>query len=488
MKKNLLIAFVALLVLLTAASPAARAQGDKGSSVKTVQRLNRAPVSKDILSVHLPRPSVHKLPNGLTVILLEQHKLPTVAFELWIRPGQLDDPKDLPGLASFTADMLREGTARRNSQQIASEVDNLGASLESTSAFGQSYSQVSASGLVTTADQLLDLMSDVTLHPSFAPDELAKYKQRALAQLEEDRSQPGFLAGEQFRRALYGDFPAGVVSATPDSVNRVSAADLQKVHHDYYNASNAMLGVVGDFQSADMLQRVEKYFAEWPAGSPAPALTAAMPPPQPERIILVDRPGSVQTNIRAGNLGIRRNDPDFFALQVMNRVVGGGPQARLFLNLREDKGYTYGAYSNTQSYIYPGSWSARTEVRTAVTDGSMHELQYEFKRIGDEPVPPAELDEAKHSLVAEFALALEDPHTLINEWLTAKYYGLPDDYWDTYPDHIAAIDAAAVQAAGRKYADLPHMQWVAVGDAKQIKEVLAKYGPVTAFDANGKPE
>src|SRR5580700_6711377 len=207
-------------------APAARSQ-EKSTPVGEVERLNRAPVNKEGLLVQLPRPTVVKLPNGLTLLLLEDHKLPTVAFAMWIRPGQLADPIDLPGLAAFAADMLREGTERRTSLQIAAEVDSLGATLTSNSRFGMSYTVINASGLADNATQVLDLLSDIVLHPVFSPSELAKYKQRERANIEERLSNPGFLAQQTFRRALYGDGPLSVVSPTKESIEKVTSADLK---------------------------------------------------------------------------------------------------------------------------------------------------------------------------------------------------------------------------------------------------------------------
>jgi predicted Zn-dependent peptidase len=211
-----------------------------------------------------------------------------------------------------------------------------------------------------------------------------------------------------------------------------------------------------------------------------------LPSPAPSKIYLVNRPDSVQTNIVAGDYAVRRADPEYIPLQVANQVLGGGPQARLFLNLRENKGYTYGAYSSISAGIYPGPWAAQTEVRTNVTDGSMHELLAEFQRLRDEKVPDAELDDARRSIVAGFALELESPLTLINDWLTVNYYDLPQDYWDRYPEQITAVRADAVQAAARKYLERDHVQIVCVGDGKQIKDVLKKYGPVEVYDTDGK--
>jgi len=480
------VAIVALMLTALAASTV-RSQ-EKTTPLSNVERLKRAPVSKELLDVRLPRPIVAKLPNGLTLLILEDHKLPTVTFTLWIRPGQLADPSDLPGLASFTADMLREGTERRSSLDIAAEADWLGATLGANARFGASYTAVNAAGFSDSAAQLLDLLSDIILHPAFAPAELVSYKQRQMAALEQRLANPVFLGQRAFRQVLYGDGPLGMASPTRDSIRRVTAEDLKHFHDQHYRPGNTILGATGDFKAGDLRVLIEKYFAAWSGSAEPPLSFAERTEPQSARITLVDRPGSVQTYIIGGSRGIRRTDPAYYSLQVMNQVLGGGPQARLFLDLREEHGYTYGAYSNFSAEIYPGEWLAAAAVRTPVTDGSMTRFVYQFKRISSEPVPQSELDDARHAIVANFALSLEQPARLLDDWMTVQHYGLPADYWDQYADRIAEVDAAAVQARSRKFVDLTHMQWVCVGDRRQVWEVLSKYGPVIVVDADGRSE
>jgi zinc protease len=486
--KYMIVAAGAIASFAFAAAPCFAQAQDKGTSISKVERLNRAPVSKEILRVKLPRPTVAKLPNGLTLVLQEDHKLPTVAFTLWVRPGQLADPKDLPGLASFTAGMLREGTAKRTSSQIANEVDALGASLEASSRFGTSYSTVSASGLINTAPQILDLMSDVVLNPKFADDELAKYKQSEGANLEQRLSNPGFLAQQFFKQAVYGDTPMAIGSPTKDSIAKISSDDLKKFHAAHYVPGNAILGATGDFRAADIEALIAKYFGSWSGAAEAPMTFADVATQQPTKILLVDRPGSVQTFVIVGDRGVRRTDPDYYGLTVMNQVLGGGPQSRLFLDLREVHGYTYGAYSRTTSDLYPGDWFASAPVRTPVTEGSMTQFIYEFKKINDQPVPQSELDDAHRAIVAGFALSLEQPSQILNDWLTVQYYGMPADYWDQYPDHISSIDAAGVQKSAKKFVDLDHLQWICVGDRKQIEATLKKFGNVSVVDVTGNAE
>jgi zinc protease len=482
-------AFGALILsafMFTASATAQDVPQDKGVSAKATRRLNRAPVNRELLQVKLPKPTEVKLSNGLTVLVLERHKVPTVNAALWVNAGSLDDPKALPGLAKFTADMLQEGTSHRSSAQLASEVDALGANLKSDVDFGSTYSEVTVSGFAENADKLLELMSDEVLNPTFPSDELEKYKTRQLSDLEQQRADPSFLSQERLFRALYGDSPAAVVSATPASVKSVSPEQLKSFHARHYLPNNAMLGVVGDFDAKQMVTLIEKHFGTWkqqPYTAPKITLPAA---PAAFKIFLVDRPDSVQTNILAGELAVPRNHPDFIPLRVMNRVLGEGTSARLFMNLREDKGYTYGAYSEFASDTYPRPIIANTEVRTAVTDGSMHELLGELKRMREEPVPEPELDDARRAIVAAFALSLERSSELLDMWMRVKHNGLTYDYWDRYPAEVAKTDSAAVQRVAKKYLDQTRLQVVCVGTGKEVKSTLEKYGPVEVYDADGK--
>ncbi len=498
MRENYRITFftrASIAAVMLAGLPAL-AQQQHDTELSKVVRLNRAPVNNEVLKVTLPRPAVTRLSNGLTVLVLEQHKLPTVNIVLQIGTGDMSDPKDLPGLAGFTADMLREGTTHRTSAQLAADVDRLGATLNCDSNFGSTVSTVNASGLSNSTAQIMDLIADVVLNPTFPADELEKYKARQLADLEQERSEPRELADERFHQALYGDFPAAVTMPTPDSIKAATVERLKEFHDRYYVPSNTILAVSGDVKADEFIELGRKTFGDW-HGQPVPKTDwNRLPPPAPSKIYLVDRPDSVQTNIVAGDYGARRTDPDYIALVVMNRIVGGGPQARLFLNLREAHGYTYGAYSRVGDDQYREAWVANTEVRNAVTDGSMQQLMYELKRIRDEKVPDSELNDARHSIVASFALSLEQTQQLLSRWILVQEYGLPMDYWDHYPAEVAQMSADAVQAAARKYVDIDHLQIVCVGDPKQpgndqkqpVLDVLKKYGTVEVYDSNGKRE
>jgi zinc protease len=471
---------------LSAALAQQTAGGDSKQLPSKVTRLNRVPVNNEILKVKLPHPTEVSLPNGLTILVLEQHKLPTIYCSLWIKSGALSDPAEMPGLASFTASQLRDGTAKRNSTQIATELDELGATFNADAGFGSNLTVVTASGLSESTDKLMNLMSDIVLNPSYPADEWQRFSRQERARLVQLRSNPGFLARERFSRAVYKDFPAAIESTTTDALQKITPDALKDFHQKTYLPNNAILAFAGDVTVAQAKELAAKYFGNWKAQPVAATKLGNVPAPGPARIYLVDRPDSVQSNILAGGLSLSRNDPDYVPLAVANRILGGGGASRLFANLREDKGYTYGAYSRVSSDLFPGLFIANTEVRNAVTDGSLHEIMYEFKRLRDEKVPQSELEEAKRSIISSFALSLANPAGIVNSWMSVKYYGLAPDYWDHYSDQIAKVDADTVQRMAKKYIDLDHLQIVVVGDAKQVGEAVAKYGTVEMFDADGK--
>ncbi|HXG93962.1 MAG TPA: pitrilysin family protein [Blastocatellia bacterium] len=483
------LAAATLAVMMTAIGFAQGPQGagQQRPSTKGAVIKGKAPVNKEVLKVKLPKPYETKLSNGLQVVVLEEHKLPTFSAQMVILSGGLANPDDQLGVAQYTASMLREGTKTRDSRKIAEQVDSLGASLSANAGLSSLTSVVAASGLTENFDQIMELLADVTLNPSFPADELNKLKTRALAQIRLQRSQPGFLASEMFSKVMYGSHPAARVALTAEQINRITPEMLQKFHSTYYRPNNAIFAIVGDVKPAQVVATLEKLFGSWQRADVPRSEIPKVGETGASKIYLINRPNSVQTNLLVGNLTIERTDPDYFALEVMNQVLGGGPSARLFLNLREDKGYTYGAYSSVSSSKYRGAFRANTEVRTDVTKDSMRELLYEIKRIRDEKVPQEELDRAKRTIIGGFALQLESPQTILQNIITQKLYNLPADYWDTYPHKIAAVTQEDVQRVAQKYLDLNRLQIVAVGDAGKITEMLKPYGAVEIYDTEGKP-
>jgi zinc protease len=476
-----------ILTLALGLSSSAVAQDEHAPETSKVERKSRAPVSKDVLKVTLPRATEVTLTNGLTVLIMENHRLPMISLQFNISgAGPIFEPANMPGLANITAQMLREGTKTRASRDIAEQTALLAAEVSGSAGFGSSATIVNASGLSDNFDQWFALTTDILLNPSFPSVELDQLKQRMKAQLKQQRASPNFLSSERFSKAVYGSHPGSVVSATNESIDGITPALLAKWHQDRYAPQNAILGITGDVKASEVVPRLERALAAWKKTGLKEVLPANPKPIPAKKVFLVDRPNSVQTTVVLGNIAIDRRDPDYIALNVANHILGGGPAARLFLNLREEKGYTYGVYSSFTAVKYPGPWRAGGDVRTEVTAPAMTEFYKEFQRIRDEKVPDSELEEAKRAIVASFALSLESPAELLGDAIVRKIYGFPPDYWDTYPAKVMAVTADDIQRVARKYINPDNLQVVAVGDVSKIKSVMEKYGPVEFYDAEGK--
>jgi zinc protease len=478
---------IGILLFLLSAGVMASAQEQHNTPPSQVELKNLAPVSKDLLKVTLPKASEVTLSNGLTVLIMEDHKLPLVSVEFFLAgAGPLYEPKELPGLANITAQLMREGTTTRTSRQIAEEVEVLGASVSVTSGFGSSAATLSATGLSDNFDKWFPLATDVLLNPSFPADELERLKQRLRVSLRQQRTSSGFLMSERFAGAVYDGHPAANVATTLATIDAITPESLAKWHRERYIPHLSLLGIAGDVKPAEIVPKLEKWLAGWKKTDMKEVLPPNPKPLLTRKVLLVDRPGSVQTSLMMGNIAIDRRDPDYPAMTVLSQVLGGGSAGRLFRNLREEKGYTYGAYSSFTAVKYPGAWRAYADVRTDVTGGAMTEFVKELQRIRDEPVSAQELDDAKRTIVASFALSLEDPDQLLNYAVIRKIYGFPEDYWDTYPAKIMAVTPAEVQRVARKYINPETMQIVAVGDGAKIRTALEKYGAVERYDTEGK--
>ena len=483
---------VSVLLVLTTAASVARplfVSGQDSASVppSKVERKNKAPVSTDTLRVRLPKPVEAKLSNGLTVLILEDHRLPGVLAQLHIRSaGALFEPPKLPGLASATAQMLREGTHKRTSRQIAEQLDRLGASAGAGSNFGSLETVFTASGLSENFDAWFALALEILLHPSFPAAELNQLKEQAKVQLRQQRATPRFLASERFNRAVFGNHPAAVITSTLESINALTPALLAKWHRERYLPQDSILAIAGDVYPSELLPKLEKWLAGWRGVRGDQDMPHNPVPASTKNIYLVDRPNSVQTTLVLGNIAIDRRSKDFVPMVVMNHLLGGGPAARLFLNLREEKGYTYGAYSSFAAAEYPGPWSAGTSVRTEVTEGALTEVFNEIRRIRDTQVSEMELAATKRAVIARFALALEQPARVLGFALTRKLYDLPEDYWDNYPAMVEAVTADEVNRVARRYLNPDTMQVVAIGDARKIKQALEKFGSLEVYNSDGK--
>ena len=484
MRNKLVVAL--LLVGAVAVLPQAPAGGQRQESLKGGARKNQAPVSMEILRVKLPRPVERRLKNGLPLLILENHRVPTVAFDLVLSASTLNDPPGLSGVAEAVAEMLKQGTRKRSAREIADSIAELGASINAVAEYGARSTHVYASALKENLDPLLDLVSDVLLNPAFPQDELDKWSKRKLGQLEQMRSSEYFLGSERMYQVLYGGDGRAITAATPESVKKMTREDLVAYYKKYYVPGSAILGVTGDVTPDEITRKLETYLAAWKSGRATDPDLAVRPPIPEKKIYLVNRPNSVQTFLTLANHAINRLSPDYVPCMVLNEVLGSGPASRLFLNIREEKGFTYGVYSSFAALRYLEHFQADSSVRTEVTAPAIDEFLKEFRRIREEPVSKDELDAAKRAIVGRFALSLESQGYVLRQHLLIREYGLLEDYWDTYPEKVIAVTAAEIQRAARKYIPLDNVQIVAVGDAGKIRDLLKKYGPVEEYDTEGQ--
>jgi zinc protease len=423
--------------------------------------------------LNLPTPEETTLANGLRVLFVGQDRLPLVNFRLAFLTGDAFDPPGLPGLTDMLTNMLVEGTETRTSRQIAEEAARYGANLNAGAS--SDYTVVSASSLSVYADRALDLLADVALRPSFPEGELALARDNSEQNLIAQRAQPSFLASEALARVLFGPHPYSIVAPTPESIAATTRQSLQEFHRARFVPNNAVLFAVGDVRRDETLRRVEELFGGWQPGEVPEADFPAPPERTSRAAYVVNRPGSAQTNVVVANLAITRTHPDYFPLLVMHTVVGATASARLFMNLREEKGYTYGAYTSLDARRHAGSFRASTEVRTPVTGASLREIFYELERARSEDVSEKELADAKAYLTGTFPIRLETQDGLVEQLVQIRMHGLPADYLHTYRDRVQAVTREEVRRVAKLYVTPDRAAVVLVGDAEQLREQIEPY-------------
>jgi len=429
--------------------------------------------------IKLPAAYETTLSNGLVVVVVEDSRLPLVSYRLAFRTGDAHDPSELPGLMDMLTGLLTEGTESRTSREIADEVARLGATLQAGA--NSDYTTVAASSLATFSDNILELMADVALRPVFPPNEVELAKQNTKESLKQQRAQPSFLASEMVARVMFGAHPYHVTAPTPESIDATTREQLVEFHRAAFVANNAVLLVAGDVQQESILQQVESLFGNWQPGDLLGDDFPAPPQRTSRSAYIVDRPGSAQANIVIANEGITRTSPDYFPLLVMHTVLGANASSRLFMNLREEKGYTYGAYSSLDARRTAGTFRATAEVRTPVTGDSLKEFFYELNRIGNEPVSEKEIADAKSYLTGVFPLRLETQEGLIDQLVQIKMFGLPEDYLEIYRNRIQAVTISEVQEVARKYVRPDEAAIVIVGDGAQLADQVKPYADEIEF-------
>ncbi|HZT32945.1 MAG TPA: pitrilysin family protein [Bryobacteraceae bacterium] len=455
--------------------------GSMGLMAQVIDR-TKPPATPPIPAYKLPPVYETRLGNRLAVVMVEDARFPLVTVRLGFLAGNKFDPPDLPGLSEAVAALLTQGTQSRTSRQIAEELAAIGGALNGAS--GPDAITVSGSVLSENTPKLLELLADVARHASFPEKEVELRKQNRAQELEAQRSEPSFLADEKFAEVVFGSHPYSRIAPTPQSIARIDRKALASFAQTYLVPNNATLILLGRLPArAEALKLVEEYLGSWQQK----ALPAPPKPDFPETrhaVYLVDRPGSVQADIHVGGLAVTRADPDFFPLSVGSVVLGGGGSSRMFLNIREKKGYAYDAHAILQPKRDAGDLAAVTQVRNEVIEPAMQAVLDELKGMVSDPPSKDELDRTQNFMSGLFVLRLETQNGLATQLITAKLMGLPNSYLERYVESVRAVTPAQIQQVAKKYMAPEKAAIVVVGDASKISKPLEKFGTLTVSKAN----
>jgi zinc protease len=423
----------------------------------------------------------------MKVYVIEEHALPVVSAALVTLSGGEENPKDKPGLAGYTARMLTEGTAARSSTQLANDVAQIGAGLGSNA--DMDNASVSIGALSNNTAPALEILSDVVRHPAFKDEEVERIRKQRLVAILQEGDQPLASAVRVGGKVLYGDQPyAYRPVGTTESVKAMTRAEMTSFWSAHYVPKNAALIFAGDLTETDARRLAEKYFGEWTSSPTAASMPLPPAPNPPERkLVIVDKPGSPQTTLVAFGLGVKRNTPDYAAVNEMNSVLGGLFSSRINMNLREKNGYTYGAFSGFFFYRGGGPFFALAQVRTDVTAPATKELFAELNRIHTDPATPEELKLAKDNALRSLPGAFETVGGETGLMAEIFVYGLPNDYFQKLPAEYEAVTPEAVAKAAGDYIHPDHMIVMAVGDRAKIQADMEKLnlGPIEIRNESG---
>jgi zinc protease len=437
--------------------------------------------------VSLPPIVTRELPNGLKLMIVEQHELPLADFVLLVGSGSTVDPASKTGVANLAAAMLREGTTTRKSLEIADQISFLGINLSPSSSWESST--ISLHTPTAQLDSALALFADVALHPSFPANEFERIRKNRLTELLQLRDQGPAIANLAFPAIIYGStHPYGAASiGTETSVKSLSTADLQSYYQANFRPNNSTLIIVGDVTPAQIEQKINSLFGGWQRGD-VPSLAYGEPPKSTgTTIYLIDKPGAAQSSFRIGAVGVPRSTKDYFALTVMNTILGGSFSSRLNQNLRETRGYTYGAGSRFDMRRAAGPFTASAEIVAAKTDSALLEFMKELNGIR-QAVPADELSRAKRYLQLQLPSNFETTQQIANALVPVALYGLPLDYYNNYVQNIEAITQADVARVAQQYINPASLAVVIVGDRKTIEQTLkaTNIGPISIRDLSGQ--
>ena len=436
----------------------------------------------------VPTVAERTLPNGLRLLIVEHHELPVVDIQLIVRSGGEADPASRQGLATLTAGLLDEGTTSRNALQIADQLAYLGAGIGTMSSWDAS--RVTLHSPAVRLDSALALMADIALRPAFPANELERLRQERLTALLQQRDRGPVIADNAYSHILFGEnHPYGrPLQGSEATTKAITRSDVQQFYATHYRPNNAAMIIVGDVRPDDIAQRIERLFGGWQRGAvPATRFPAPLAAKEPT-IYLIDKQGAAQSSFRIGSIGLARSTSDFFPIAVMNTILGGAFTSRLNNNLRETKGYTYGAGSNFDMRQAAGPFTARAEIVTEKSDSALIEFMKELRNIR-ESVPAAELDKAKNYLQLGLPATFETTSDIAGRLAPIALYGLPLDYFNTYSQRIAAVSQADVQRVAGQYVRPDQFNIVIVGDLKVIEPGIRalRMGRIELRDLLGRP-
>jgi zinc protease len=465
-------------------SQASSDQNSHGTGVVPpgVKLLSQMPAAQPPRPFHFPHAETRTLANGLRVFVVADHRQPSVAVRLVLMSaGATHDPAGMPGVAAMTAGMLTQGTQTRSAQQFAEAIDFVGGHIEAAA------SDDDTDAAVTVVSRDLDLgvtlLSDAVLHPAFSEQELGRQKQQALSGLRVEYSDANYLASAAFERTVYGDSPYGMPSdGTPDTVGKITRNDLVTFHDSNYAPNQALLAFAGDVTPERAFALAEKYFGSWEKKELPAAEPAAPPQTQGLHFIVIDKPDAVQTQIRVGNLGIPRNDPDYIPLVVTNRIFGGGYNSRLNTEVRIKKGLTYGANSSFDSNRFAGSFVADTFTRTDTTAEATKLVVDLISQMSSGDVKPEELKFAQDYLSGVYPIQSETAAQVAERILAVAEYGLAADYNDTYQQKIRGVSESQVKDMAQRYFNAHNLDVVLVGNASRFLSAAKADFPEAQWD------
>lgn len=426
---------------------------------------------------HFPNAATKTLPNGLRVFVVSDPAEPSIAARLVIQAaGSIKDPAAMPGVAEMTANMLTQGTAKRSARDIAEAIDFIGGSLGASA--GKDSTAVTLDIVKKDLNTGLDLMSDVVLHPAFQVDELDRQRQQLLSNLTVQYSDPEYLASVVFARVVYGNSPYGwPQEGTPTTVRKLTRDDLAKFRDANYAPNQSLLVFAGDITPEAAFAAAEKYFGGWPKLDVAASVPQQPPALSGQHIWLIDKPDAVQTQIRVGNLGIRRNDPNYIPVAVMNRIFGGGYNSRLNTEVRVKSGLTYGAYSSFNPHRYAGSFGVGTFTRTDATVQATKLVVDLLTKMSTGEITAAELDFARAYLSGVYPIQSETAESVAERILAVAEFDLPADYNDTYPDRIRSVTPEQVRETAQRYMRTKDLDIVLAGNVNAFRDGLKKEFP-----------